>query len=96
MFVFEDLGFLIAICMYPQIGCKMSVDKREAALSISMLFTLFYFCPSDRRLNNCVMNYLCDLLFALSLEYNIFNTIFVYLLQYKINARKRQFPSPSI
>ena len=39
-----------------QIGCKMSVDKREAALNISMLFTLFYFCPSDRRLNNCVIN----------------------------------------
>ena len=33
------------------------------------------------------MNYLCDLLFALSLEYNIF----VYLLQRKIMHEKDSF-----
>ena len=40
--VLEDLGFLTAICMYPQIGSKqkMSGDKGEAALKISMPFTL--------------------------------------------------------
>jgi len=36
MLVFEDFGFLPAICMYPQ------VDKREAALHISMPFTLTF------------------------------------------------------
>ena len=44
--VFEDLGFLTVICMYPQIGCKQkmsAVDKSEAARKISMPFTLTLF-----------------------------------------------------
>ena len=66
----------------------MSVDKREAALNISMPFTLtLYFWPPDRSLNNCLMNYSCDLLFALSLEYDIF----VYLLQCMIMLEKDNF-----
>ena len=51
--VFKDLGFLTAICMYPQIGSKqkMSVNKNEAALKISMPFMYPW-------LNNSLMNYL--------------------------------------
>ena len=43
MLVFEDLGFLLAICMYPQIGCKQKCHWiREAVLNISMPFTLTF------------------------------------------------------
>ena len=42
--VFDDLGFLIAICRHPQIGCKqkMFVDKSEAPLKISIQFVACY------------------------------------------------------
>ena len=62
--------------MYPQIGRKqkiiISVHKREALLNISMHFTL------------TLLIYSWDLLFALSLEYNMF----VYLFQRNIMLEK--------
>ena len=89
MLVFEDLGFLLAICMYPQIGCKqkMPVDTREAALNISMPLTLTLFLaiwPMTKWLSD---NYSCHLLFALSLKYDIF----VYLLKRTIMLEKDNF-----
>ena len=44
MLVFVGLGFQLAIYMYPQIGCKQKYQwiKREAALNISMPFTLAF------------------------------------------------------
>ena len=60
--VFEDLGFLTAISMYPQIGCKQKCQWIKVKQGLKFLWCLLpyiYFWPPDRCLDNCLMNYLC-------------------------------------
>ena len=99
MLVFKDPGSLTAVSMYRKIGCKQTCQwiRVKQALKFPCLLHVLYFWLSDRWPNNCLINYLChvgnfqcascDLLFALSLEYNVF----VYLLQRNIMLKKDNF-----